>query len=243
LRQINLDSAGGRAEIAGSEQAVRVLGNAETASELANTQIALPGGRTARLGNLAQVIDSNSEQRSISKLNGRQIVSFGVTRAKGASDVTVYNNIVKELEKIEQESEGTINFDEIYTEVESIVLQYESSIEMLWEGALLAVLVVFVFLRDWRATLISAVAIPALGYSHFWFLDLMGFTLNFLSLLALSLVAGVLVMTRSWRSRISSVTCGWANRPIRHRSTLPTKSVSPCSRPQWQSSPSSFPSA
>jgi multidrug efflux pump subunit AcrB len=193
LRQINVDSAGGRAEIAGSEQAVRVLGNADTAAQLSATQIALPGGRTARLGNLAQVVDSNSEQRSISKLNGRQIVSFGITRAKGASDVTVYNEAVKELEKIEKESGGKINFDEIYTEVETIVLQYESSMEMLWEGALLAVLVVFVFLRDWRATLISAVAIPLSAIPTFWFLDLMGFTLNFLSLLALSLVAGVLV--------------------------------------------------
>ncbi|HLL59944.1 MAG TPA: efflux RND transporter permease subunit [Allosphingosinicella sp.] len=193
LRQINVDSAGGRAEIAGSEQSVRVLGNADTAAQLAATQISLPGGRTERLGNLAQVIDSNSEQRSISKLGGRQIVSFGVTRAKGASDVTVYNEIIKELDKIEAESEGSINFDEIYTEVESVVLQYESSMEMLWEGALLAVLVVFVFLRDWRATLISAVAIPLSAIPTFWFLDLMGFTLNFLSLLALSLVAGVLV--------------------------------------------------
>ncbi|CAA9490857.1 MAG: RND multidrug efflux transporter; Acriflavin resistance protein [uncultured Sphingomonadaceae bacterium] len=193
LRQINLDSAGGRAEIAGSEQAVRVLGNADTAAQLAETQIALPGGRTARLGDLAQVIDGNSEQRSISKLNGRQIVSFGITRAKGASDVTVYEDVVKELRKIEADSDGRITFNEIYTEVDSVVLQYESSLEMLWEGALLAVVVVFLFLRDWRATLISAVAIPLSAIPTFWFLDLLGFTLNFLSLLALSLVAGVLV--------------------------------------------------
>ena len=193
LRQINLDSAGGRAEIAGSEQAVRVLGNADSASQLAATQIALPGGRTARLGDLAQVLDSNSEQRSISKLGGRQIISFGVTRAKGASDVTVYKLVEEELAKIEKDSGGKVKFNQIYTEVDSTILQYESSIEALWEGALLAVLVVFVFLRDWRATLISAVAIPLSAIPTFWFLDLMGFTLNFLSLLALSLVAGVLV--------------------------------------------------
>ena len=88
LRQINLDSAGGRAEIAGAEQSVRVLGNAKGADELGATQIALPGGRTVRLSDIAQVVDGNSEQRSISKLNGRQILSFGITRAKGASDDT-----------------------------------------------------------------------------------------------------------------------------------------------------------
>ena len=193
LRQINMDSAGGRAQIAGSEQSVRVLGNAETAQQLSETQIALPGGRIAKLGDLAQVVDSNSEQRSISKMDGKQILSFGVSRAKGASDVTVYQDIEKELRKIEKDSNGKVKFNRTYTEVDSTILQYESSMEMLWEGAILAVIVVFLFLRDWRATLISAVAIPLSAIPTFWFLDLMGFTLNFLSLLALSLVAGVLV--------------------------------------------------
>jgi len=193
LRQINMDSAGGRAEIAGSEQSVRVLGNARGAEELGATQISLPGGRTARLSDIAQVVDSNSEQRSISKLNGRQILSFGITRAKGASDVTTYQEAEKALRKIEEESAGKVKFNRIYTEVDATILQYESSIKMLWEGAILAVIVVFLFLRDWRATLISAVAIPLSAIPTFWFLDLMGFTLNFLSLLALSLVAGVLV--------------------------------------------------
>ena len=193
LRQINMDSAGGRAEIAGSEQSVRVLGNAKGAEQLGATQIALPGGRTARLSDIAQVIDSNSEQRSISKLDGRQILSFGITRAKGASDVTTYEEAEKALRKIEEDSAGKVKFKRIYTEVDATILQYKSSIEMLWEGAILAVIVVFLFLRDWRATLISAVAIPLSAIPTFWFLDLMGFTLNFLSLLALSLVAGVLV--------------------------------------------------
>jgi multidrug efflux pump subunit AcrB len=193
LRQVNLDSAGGRAEIAGSEQAVRVLGNAGTAQQLSETQIALPGGRTVKLGTIAQVLDSTSEQRSISKLGGRQILSFGVTRAKGASDVSTYQAVEKELREIEKASDGRVKFNRIYTEVDSTIEQYESSMEMLWEGALLAVVVVLLFLRDWRATLISAVAIPLSAIPTFWFLDLMGFTLNFLSLLALSLVAGVLV--------------------------------------------------
>jgi len=193
LRQINLDSTGGRAEIAGSEQSVRVLGNAKGAEELGATQIALPGGRAVKLSDIAQVLDGNSEQRSISKLNGRQILSFGVSRAKGASDVTTFQEVEKKLREIEKKSDNKVKFNRIYTEVDSTILQYESSMEMLWEGALLAVIVVFLFLRDWRATLIAAVAIPLSAIPTFWFLDLMGFTLNFLSLLALSLVAGVLV--------------------------------------------------
>ena len=193
LRASNVDSAGGRGEVAGSEQAIRVLGNADNAQELSQRQIALPGGRTVRLGDIANVSDGNSEQRSISKLGGRQILSFGLTRAKGASDVSTYQAAEAELKKIEQEQSGKVRFERIYTEVDSTIEQYESSMEMLWEGALLAVVVVFLFLRDWRATLISAVAIPLSAIPAFWFMDLMGFTLNFLSLLALSLVAGVLV--------------------------------------------------
>ena len=172
---------------------MRVLGNAKGAAALGETQIALPGGRAVKLSDIAQVVDSSSEQRSISKLNGNQILSFGVSRAKGASDVTTFEEVEKMLRKIEKDSGNTVKFNRIYTEVDSTILQYESSMEMLWEGALLAVVVVFLFLRDWRATLIASVAIPLSAIPTFWFLDLMGFTLNFLSLLALSLVAGVLV--------------------------------------------------
>ena len=193
LRAINIDSAGGRAEIAGSEQAVRVLGNADNAQALADTQIALPGGRALRLGDIAAVSDGNSEQRSISKLGGRQILSFGLTRSQGASDVTTYQAVEAELRKIETDSGGRVRFNRIFTEVDDTIEQYESSIEMLWEGAILAVIVVFIFLRDWRATLVAAVAIPLSAIPTFWFMDLLGFTLNVLSLLALSLVAGVLV--------------------------------------------------
>jgi multidrug efflux pump subunit AcrB len=193
LRQINTDSAGGRAEIAGSEQAVRVLGEAASAAELSQTQIALPGGRTVRLGEVATVTDGNSEQRSISKMGGRQILSFGITRAKGASDVNTYKAAEAELEKIEKESNGRVKFERIYTEVDSTIEQYESSMTMLWEGRAARgrgrVPVPARLARD--ADL--GVAIPLSAIPTFWFLDLMGFTLNFLSLLALSLVAGVLV--------------------------------------------------
>src|SRR5213082_3497431 len=77
---------GGRAEIAGSEQSVRVLGNAQDAYQLSQTQIALPGGRFVRLADLGEVKDSNSEQRSIAKQSGRQVVTFSIQRAKGSSE-------------------------------------------------------------------------------------------------------------------------------------------------------------
>ncbi|MFP5329266.1 MAG: efflux RND transporter permease subunit [Alphaproteobacteria bacterium] len=192
LRQSNLNAPGGRAEIAGSEQSVRVLGNAQDAYALSQVQIALPGGRWVKLDDLGEVKDGYSEQRTIAKMDGRQAVSFSVTRSKGASEVTVYDAVWEKLREVEK-NDPRVRYREIINNVEYTKQQYESAMMGLIEGAILAVFVVFLFLRDMRATLISALAIPLSAIPAFWFMSLMGITLNGLSLLALSLVAGVLV--------------------------------------------------
>jgi multidrug efflux pump subunit AcrB len=192
LRQTNLNTTGGRAEIAGSEQAVRVLGNAANAFALGATQIPIGGGRAVKLSDVAEVRDSHGEQRSLSTMNGREVVSFRMTRAKGYSDVTVYDEAVKALEELDK-ANPDVEFTQLFTSVDYVKSQYHSAMEALVVGAVLAVIVVFLFLRDWRATIISALAIPLSAIPTFWFMDLMGFSLNGLSLLALSLVAGVLV--------------------------------------------------
>lgn len=192
LRQSNLNAAGGRTEIAGAEQSVRVLGNARDAFQLGETNIALGGGRFVKLSALADVQDLYGEQRSISTMNGRQVLSFSIQRAKGASDVKVYDAVWKELRKIQKEN-PKIHFTELYTSVDYTKAQYKSSIAAMTEGAILAVLVVWLFLRDRRATIISAIAIPLSAIPTFWFMEMLGFSLNQISMLALSLVAGVLV--------------------------------------------------
>ena len=192
LRASNMNGAGGRAEIAGSEQGVRVIGNAPTAFQLAQTEIALPGGRFVKLGDLGQVIDSNSEQRSLAKMNGHQVVTFMVQRAKGASEVTAYQSLWKEMDALQKEN-PKVHFSEVFTNVDYTKAQYKSAMEGLIEGAILAVLVVLLFLRDIRATMISAVAIPLSAIPAFFFMSLMGITLNFMSTMAMGLVAGVLV--------------------------------------------------
>ncbi len=192
LRTTNTDAAGGSAEIGGSRQSVRVLGNAKSAYELGNTRINLGGGRTAKLSDVATVTDGYSEKTRTAKLHGREVVTFGFERARGASDVTVYDEAMKKLEQIQKDN-PQVHFTRLFTQVTYTKGQYSSSMEALVEGAVLAIVVVFLFLRDWRATIISAIAIPLSAIPTFWFMDLLGFTLNFLSLLALSLVAGVLV--------------------------------------------------
>lgn len=192
LRQSNLDAAGGLAEIGGTRQSLRVLGNSDTAYALSQTQIQLGGGRTVRLADVATVRDGYSERTSISEVNGKEVVNFAMSRARGSSDLTVYDAALAEMDAIEAENPG-VKFIKLSTNTTYTRSQYKSSIWALVEGAVLAVVVVFLFLRDWRATFISAVAIPLSAIPTFFFMDYLGFNLNFLSLLALALVAGVLV--------------------------------------------------
>ncbi|AMO70684.1 efflux RND transporter permease subunit [Sphingorhabdus sp. M41] len=192
LRQININAAGGRAEVGGTRQSVRVLGNADDAYDLSQTQISLGNGQTIKLSDVAEVNDSFGERSSISKVKGVEVVNFSMSRARGASDVTVYDNAIEVMDKIKTEVPG-IEFIPLFNSVTYTKSQYKSSMLAMIEGAILAVVVVFIFLRDWRATVISAIAIPLSAIPTFWFMDLLGFNLNFLSLLALGLVAGVLV--------------------------------------------------
>src|SRR5438034_8690845 len=192
LRASNMNGAGGRAEIAGSEQSVRVIGNAQDAYQLSQTQIALPGGRFVKLADLGEVKDSKSEHRSVAKQNGRQVVTFMIQRAKGSFEVTAYQGVWKELGNLEKEN-PKVRFSEVFTTVDYTKAQYRSAMEGLIEGAVLAVFVVLLFLRDIRATAISALAIPMSAIPAFWFMSLLGITLNFMSTMAMGLVAGVLV--------------------------------------------------
>ncbi|MBU0556653.1 MAG: efflux RND transporter permease subunit [Alphaproteobacteria bacterium] len=192
LRQVNVNAAGGQAEIAGSRQSVRVLGNAEDAYALGQTQISLGNGRTILLSDIASVTDGYGEQKRLAKVGGKQVVNFSIERAKGASDVNVFNDTIEILDQLEAENPG-VRFYQRFNSVNYTKSQYSSSMHALIEGAVLAVIVVFIFLRDWRATVISAIAIPLSAIPTFYFMELMGFNLNSLSLLALGLVAGVLV--------------------------------------------------
>jgi multidrug efflux pump subunit AcrB len=192
LRALNLDAAGGRAQVGGGEQAIRVLGGAKTAQDLAQTQIIAAGGRSFRLSEVAEVRDGIAEVRTLARLNGRPATSFGIFKAKGASDVSVSRAVKTELDKIQAENPA-VQVKLNSTTVDHTLRTYESSLNALIEGSILAVVVVWLFLRSWRATVISALAIPLSAIPTFAFMQWMDFTLNQITLLALSLVAGVLV--------------------------------------------------
>ncbi|HMD73565.1 MAG TPA: efflux RND transporter permease subunit, partial [Steroidobacteraceae bacterium] len=193
LRGLNLDAPGGRAQLGGGEQAIRVLGGAKTAAALADAQIIVPGGKSVRLREIADVHDGIAEVRTIARLNGRPATTFGVSKAIGASDVAVAQAVDAELKKIMAENPGVSGLTTIFSTEPHTERTYHSSINALIEGSVLAVIVVWCFLRSWRATVISALAIPLSAIPTFAFMDFMGFTLNQITLLGLSLVAGVLV--------------------------------------------------
>jgi multidrug efflux pump subunit AcrB len=192
LRALNLDAAGGRAEVGGGEQSIRVLGGAKTAEDLGETQIIARGGRSYRLRDVAEVHDGIEEVRSLARLNGRPATAFGVYKAKGASDVAVAKAVQEELGKIRAES-PFLEITLISTTVDHTLRTYDSSLSAFIEGSILAVGVVWLFLRSGRATIIAALAIPLSAIPTFAFMQWMDFTLNQITLLALSLVAGVLV--------------------------------------------------
>jgi multidrug efflux pump subunit AcrB len=192
LRALNMDAPGGRAQVGGGEQAIRVLGGAKSAQILGDTQVIVPGGKSVRLREIAEVRDGIAEIRSIARLNGRTATTFGVFKAKGASDVAVAKAVQTELDKILTENPA-VHMIPVFTTVDHTLRTYHSAMSALVEGSILAVAVVWLFLRNWRATMISALAIPLSAIPTFVFMQWMGFTLNEITLLGLSLVAGVLV--------------------------------------------------
>jgi multidrug efflux pump subunit AcrB len=192
LKFLNLDAPGGRGEIGGAEQSIRVLGGAKTAETLGATRITLNNGAAVRLSDIADVVDGIAEKRNIAKLNGQEVTQFSWYKAKGFSEVTVGAKVDTIIADILKDNKG-VEITKIYSQVPYTQEQYNSAIDAMIEGAILAILVVWFFLRDWRAMLITAMAIPLSAIPAFWLMDLMGFTLNGISLLALSLVAGILV--------------------------------------------------
>ncbi len=189
---IQQDSSGGEAEVGKTTQTIRVLGAVERVSDLNNLQVAVPTGGTQALGRMADITDGAADPSSIAKLDGETVVAFNITRSRGASEVEVMELVDAELAKLSADV-GNIDIEKVYDRATPIAEDYQASLRMLIEGGLLAVVVVFLFLRNIRATFVAAVALPLSVIPTFLGMYLFDFSLNIISLLALSLVIGVLV--------------------------------------------------
>ncbi|GAB3256613.1 efflux RND transporter permease subunit [Chitinimonas naiadis] len=192
LKAVQKDASGGETRLGGKQQSVRTLGAAGTVAEIAALPIPLGDGRHVRLDDVAKVTDGTAERSSYAMLDGKPVVSFQITRVKGASEVEVADSVRKSVAQL-QERFPLVKFKEAFNTVKPIEDNYEGSMHLLLEGALLAVAVVWWFLRDWRATLVSATALPLSIIPTFAVMYFSGFSLNVLTLLALALVIGILV--------------------------------------------------
>ena len=192
LKRIESEFPGGEARLGGLSQTVRTTGLIKSVQELKELPILLPDGHRIRLDTVANVLDQASEKTQMALLDGKDVVGFEIVRAWGASALDVAKNARKVVEKLKVQYPD-VKFAEVNNTVEYVQTSFNASMEMLIEGAILAVIVVWLFLRDWRATLISAAALPLSIIPTFWLIYLFGFTLNILTLVALTLVVGILV--------------------------------------------------
>jgi multidrug efflux pump subunit AcrB len=192
LRGSNADLAGGRTEIGERNQAIRTLAGARSLTELAGTRIALPRGGDVRLDDIGHVTDTIAEPTTFARFNGVPVVGFSILRAKGASDVEIEKLVNGQIERIKKDH-PEIDIELIDSSVTYTLGNYDAALENLFEGAVLAVLIVFLFLRDWRATIIAALTLPLSILPSFWVMHQLGFSLNIVSLLAIVLSTGILV--------------------------------------------------
>ena len=192
VRQIQQEASGGRADIGGAEQSVRTIATVQTAEQLAALELPLSDGRAIRLDRIASVADTIAEPRSLALFDGKPVVAMEIVRSKGGSEVSVMLDVRKALEQVRRQHPD-VQINEAFNFVTPVVENYHSSLQLMYEGALLAILVVWLFLRDWRATLVSAAALPLSIIPTFGAIHLLGFSINSVTLLSLSLVVGILV--------------------------------------------------
>ncbi|SCM71374.1 Cation/multidrug efflux pump [uncultured Pleomorphomonas sp.] len=192
LKSVNTDLSGGKGEVGGQTQAVRTLASARSLADLAATRLPLGDGRNIRLSDVGKVVDYWAEPKSFARLDGRPAVAFAIYRAKGASDASVSVGVGKVVDQLAKEYPD-VSMKRIDDSTVQTYNSFENSMKTLIEGALLAVIVVLLFLRDIRATIISAIALPLSAIPTFFALDVLGFSLNMVSLLGITLVTGILV--------------------------------------------------
>ena len=192
LARIQAERPGGKAEVDGTQQVIRTVGTLEDAAQLRDFSLSLADGRSLRLSAVATITDGAADPSQVALFDGKPVVAFSLSRTRGSSEIEVARRVEAVLEQIKA-ANPDLSFELVTSTVPEAERSYESSMTMLWEGALLALFVVWLFLRDWRATWISAVALPLSIIPTFAVMYAFGFSLNLITLLALSVVVGILV--------------------------------------------------
>ncbi|KAA9383391.1 efflux RND transporter permease subunit [Neorhizobium galegae] len=192
LIESQLDRSGGRSNLNGRERALTTAAAARTIAELGDARILLSDDASVKLDDVGSVQDTIAEARTFATLDQEEVVGFAVYRSKGASELVVAEEVAAALEKLNLEQPST-SFKLVDDNMSYTAGNYNSAMHTLYEGAALSIVVVFLFLRDWRGTIVAAIALPLSIIPTFFAIDLLGFSLNILSLLGITLVTGILV--------------------------------------------------
>ncbi|BAY77329.1 acriflavin resistance protein [Nostoc linckia NIES-25] len=193
IRALNVNLPGGRAEVGGSEQSIRTLGSAGNVDILKTYEIILPAGGSVPLSSLGTVEDKFGDIRQAAYLNNQPVVAFQVLRSTGSVLVTVEQGVKAAVKELEKTLPPDVKVDLIFTRADVVRQSYQSTIDELIQASVLAVIVILIFLRSWKATLITAVALPLSMIPTFAVQQALGYTLNNMTLLALALAVGNLV--------------------------------------------------
>jgi len=192
LKAVQKENSGGQGEVGGQRQSTRMIATVGSVAEISAITVPLPDGRWVRLDQIARISDAHAERSSIALFNGRRVVGFQVKRSLGFSDVGVTKGVRAAMTSFSH-AHPQVPITEASNTIEPVEDNYHGSMMLLLEGALLAIVVVWWFLRDWRATFIAAVALPLSILPTFACMWLAGYSLNVVTLLALALVVGILV--------------------------------------------------
>ena len=188
----NLDVPGGQVRRDGKAVSLRTQGQYKTASEIENVILRSTGGSTVRVKDVGEVVDGFQDRTSTTRLNGEDAVSFSVRKQSGANTVEVQRKLDAALAKAAP-SFPQLQIKTVHTDADMIMENVTDVRGHIIFGGIMAVLVVFVFMRDWRSTLITALALPTSVIATFFFMYAVGFTINMMTLMALSLVIGILI--------------------------------------------------
>ncbi|CAN5801223.1 efflux RND transporter permease subunit [soil metagenome] len=193
LSRQNADIPGGNVNTGREELVLRTLGRYADARAFEDLVVATIDGSPVRLRDVGRVEDGTKEQRSLSRLNGVPTVSLEIRRQSGANTIEVIHGIKTELPRVASQLPADVMLETIRDQsryIESALHEIEVHLVL---GSILASLVVFLFMRSWRSTVIAAVAIPCSVISTFGMMRALDFTLNSVTMLALVLMVGVVI--------------------------------------------------
>lgn len=193
IRQENLNFPSGNIKTSTSEITIRTTSAFTTAEQVANVSIRLNSGRTVLISDLGQVIDGTKEIKNKAWLNGKPALAMAVQKQSGTNTIKIVHDLNAMLEKMKPSLPNGINIGVSFDTSKFIQESKDAAMDELIVGAILAIAVIFIFLRTIGGTLIAATAIPASVISTFTLMYILNFSLNMMSLLALSLVIGILV--------------------------------------------------